>query len=33
LPDLETLLADIENGRIAHILRQRKPVDAPPLAD
>ncbi|MCA9872543.1 MAG: hypothetical protein KC441_02785 [Anaerolineales bacterium] len=33
LPDLETLLADIENGRIAYILRQRKPVDAPPLAD
>lgn len=33
LPDLETLLADIENGRISQILRQRKLVDVPPLAD
>ncbi len=33
LPDLETLLADIENGRISQILHQRKLVDAPPLAD
>lgn len=38
LPDLDTLLADIENGRITQILRQRRngqnqAFDAPPVAD
>jgi hypothetical protein len=33
VPDLETLLADIANGRITQLLQQRKLVDAPPVAD
>jgi hypothetical protein len=33
LPDLETLITDIANGRITQILRQRKLVDAPSVAD
>ena len=33
VPDLETLLADIANGRIAQILQQRKLVDASPVGD
>ncbi len=33
LPDLETLLAHIENGRIPHILQSRTRVDAYPVAD
>ena len=32
LPDLETLLAEIENGRIPQLLHQRT-VDAPSIAD
>ncbi|MBE2222567.1 MAG: hypothetical protein IAF02_13555 [Anaerolineae bacterium] len=33
LPDLETLLADIENGRLPHLIRQKYMVDQPALAD
>lgn len=33
LPDLETLLAHIENGRIPHLLQSRGKVDAHPVAD
>lgn len=33
LPDLETLLAHIENGRIPHLLQSRVKVDAPSVAD
>lgn len=33
LPDLETLLADIENGRLPHLIRQKYKVDQPALAD
>jgi len=32
MPDLDTLLAEIENGRIPQLLLNRK-VDAPPVAD
>lgn len=33
LPDLETLLAHIENGRIPQLLQARAIVDAPPVAE
>ncbi len=33
LPDLATLLAHIENGRIPQLLQSRVKVDAPPVAD
>lgn len=33
LPDLESLLASIENGRIQQILGARQQVDAPTVAD
>jgi len=33
VPDLETLLADIADGRITQILQQRKLVDASPVGD
>lgn len=33
LPDLETLLTEIENGRLPQIVRQQNSVDQPVLAD
>ena len=33
LPDLETLLADIENGRLPQLVRQQNSVDQPVHAD
>jgi hypothetical protein len=33
LPDLNTLLADIENGRLPQLIRQQNLVDQPALAD
>ena len=33
LPDLETLIAEIENGRLPQLIRQKNKVDQPALAD
>lgn len=33
LPDLDTLIADIENGRLPKLTRQQNSVDQPALAD